>query len=134
MKQTQRQIIRFIMMLALSILFGVIASFVLMLFDFRRSDENLKKTSLPTNTPIITLTPTQNNIPTATRKASTTQTPRVTSTSIPSPTLTPKSTSGSVACCKHCGPNKQPCGDSCISKNKTCHKPPGCACRWSKRV
>jgi hypothetical protein len=128
MKQTQRKINRFIMMLALSILFGVSASFVLMLFDFRRSDENLKKTSMPTNILTITLTPTQNTIPTATRRDTTTQAPTVTSTSIPSPTRIPQSTSGSIACCHHCGPNKQPCGDSCISKNKTCHKPPGCAC------
>lgn len=30
-------------------------------------------------------------------------------------------------CCKVCKKGKA-CGDSCISKNKTCHKPPGCAC------
>ncbi len=40
------------------------------------------------------------------------------------------STPGQVlnaACCKTCRKGK-PCGDSCISKNKTCHKGPGCAC------
>lgn len=32
-------------------------------------------------------------------------------------------------CCKHCDPSKsKPCGDSCISLNKTCHKGAGCAC------
>ncbi len=31
------------------------------------------------------------------------------------------------ACCKHCTTG-QPCGDSCISRNFTCHQPPGCAC------
>ncbi|GEM_PF-2469688 len=31
------------------------------------------------------------------------------------------------ACCKYCT-NSKACGDSCISANKTCHKPPGCAC------
>jgi len=31
-------------------------------------------------------------------------------------------------CCKHCGPSSQPCGDSCISRSKTCHKGRGCAC------
>lgn len=31
------------------------------------------------------------------------------------------------SCCKHCSKG-QPCGDSCISRNKTCHQPPGCAC------
>lgn len=32
------------------------------------------------------------------------------------------------SCCKHCSPNSQPCGDSCISLSYTCRKPPGCAC------
>lgn len=31
------------------------------------------------------------------------------------------------ACCKMCSASKA-CGDSCISKNSTCHQPPGCAC------
>ena len=30
-------------------------------------------------------------------------------------------------CCKYCCKGKA-CGDSCIAKSKTCHKPPGCAC------
>jgi endonuclease YncB( thermonuclease family) len=34
----------------------------------------------------------------------------------------------SVTCCKHCGPNSQPCGNSCISLRYTCHKGQGCAC------
>ena len=34
----------------------------------------------------------------------------------------------SSGCCKHCGPNSQPCGDSCISLRYTCHKGSGCAC------
>lgn len=33
------------------------------------------------------------------------------------------------SCCKVCGPNSQPCGDSCISLSYTCHKGPGCACK-----
>lgn len=32
-----------------------------------------------------------------------------------------------AACCKICKKGKA-CGNSCISKNKDCHKPPGCAC------
>ncbi|CAG0988154.1 hypothetical protein PLCT2_02309 [Planctomycetaceae bacterium] len=35
--------------------------------------------------------------------------------------------SGSRGCCKICTTGKA-CGDSCISRNKTCHKGPGCAC------
>ncbi|WP_265588010.1 hypothetical protein [Sphingomicrobium arenosum] len=31
------------------------------------------------------------------------------------------------ACCKTCRKGKA-CGDSCIARNKTCHKPAGCAC------
>lgn len=30
-------------------------------------------------------------------------------------------------CCKHCS-SGCPCGDSCISCSKTCHRGPGCAC------
>jgi hypothetical protein len=32
-----------------------------------------------------------------------------------------------AACCKICSKGKA-CGDSCISRKKTCHKQPGCAC------
>ena len=32
-----------------------------------------------------------------------------------------------VACCKVCSKGKA-CGDSCISRNKQCHKGQGCAC------
>ena len=32
-----------------------------------------------------------------------------------------------AACCKVCKKGKA-CGNSCISKSKTCHKAPGCAC------
>ncbi len=32
-----------------------------------------------------------------------------------------------AACCKTCRKGKA-CGNSCISRAKTCHKPPGCAC------
>jgi hypothetical protein len=38
--------------------------------------------------------------------------------SFPEPTTT---------CCKICRKGKA-CGDSCISRSYTCHKPPGCAC------
>jgi hypothetical protein len=33
----------------------------------------------------------------------------------------------SVACCKTCSKGKA-CGNSCIARNKTCHRPRGCAC------
>ena len=32
-----------------------------------------------------------------------------------------------AACCKICRKGKA-CGNSCISRSYTCHKPPGCAC------
>lgn len=36
---------------------------------------------------------------------------------------------GGGGCCKHCNPARsKPCGDSCISLTKTCHKGAGCAC------
>ena len=34
---------------------------------------------------------------------------------------------GGRVCCRYCERGK-PCGDSCISTNKSCRKPPGCAC------
>lgn len=42
----------------------------------------------------------------------------------PQPTSPPPSPS---RCCRRCSVGK-PCGDSCISRDKQCHKPPGCAC------
>lgn len=55
------------------------------------------------------------------------------STPVPTPQIIesqPTSTSAppSQTCCKICGAGKA-CGDSCISKDKTCSKPPGCACQ-----
>jgi len=32
-----------------------------------------------------------------------------------------------MACCMVCT-NGKACGNSCISKSKDCHQPPGCAC------
>ena len=34
---------------------------------------------------------------------------------------------GNYACCKVCRAGKA-CGDSCISRDKACHKGKGCAC------
>lgn len=36
-------------------------------------------------------------------------------------------TAFAVACCKVCKAGKA-CGDSCIAREKTCHKSKGCAC------
>lgn len=47
----------------------------------------------------------------------------------PPPTYAPPTND---PCCKHCGPNSQPCGDSCISLEYVCHQPPGCACNGSE--
>ncbi len=41
---------------------------------------------------------------------------------VPVPTPTP-----STYCCKVCSTGYA-CGNSCISRSKTCHQPPGCAC------
>ena len=38
-----------------------------------------------------------------------------------------ESASAAAACCKVCKAGKA-CGDSCISRDKTCHKGKGCAC------
>lgn len=39
----------------------------------------------------------------------------------------PWSTVPVEGCCKTCSAG-QACGDSCISREKRCHKAPGCAC------
>lgn len=41
-----------------------------------------------------------------------------------------ESRDAAAKCCKICRKGKA-CGDSCISKSKTCHKGPGCACNGS---
>jgi hypothetical protein len=60
-------------------------------------------------------------------------TPAPTQTPVP-PTATPAIVTQPTAappparaCCKHCGSNSQPCGDTCISLSKTCHVGVGCA-------
>ena len=40
---------------------------------------------------------------------------------------TPVNDDNNKNCCKICTASKA-CGDSCINKNYTCNKPPGCAC------
>jgi hypothetical protein len=35
--------------------------------------------------------------------------------------------SAAQECCKVCRKGKA-CGDSCIARDKYCHRPPGCAC------
>lgn len=39
----------------------------------------------------------------------------------------PSTGSSSRACCRRCSRGK-PCGDSCIARNRTCRRGPGCAC------
>jgi hypothetical protein len=74
----------------------------------------------PTDTPTLSPVPTDTPLPTDTPYIAPTQPPAVQ----PPPEAPPPSS----GCCKHCGPNSQPCGDSCISLKYTCHKGQGCAC------
>ncbi|MCA9381522.1 hypothetical protein KC678_04610 [Candidatus Dojkabacteria bacterium] len=46
---------------------------------------------------------------------------------LPIPVPQPTPASQQQYCCKHCSKGKA-CGDSCISRDKVCHQPPGCAC------
>ena len=71
------------------------------------------------------LTPTLSFTPTATAIVYTppTRTRRPPPTPTPLPPPPPIDT-----CCRHCGPDSKPCGDSCISLEYECHQPPGCAC------
>jgi hypothetical protein len=32
------------------------------------------------------------------------------------------------SCCKECTHKSKPCGDTCISRDKSCHTDGGCAC------
>jgi len=50
--------------------------------------------------------------------------PTVEPTAVP---IEPTAAPPSKTCCKICTTGKA-CGDSCISRSYTCHKPPGCAC------
>lgn len=51
------------------------------------------------------------------------------STNTPFMVVPPPTSNGSgSSCCKVCGTNSKPCGDSCISNNYSCNKSPGCAC------
>jgi hypothetical protein len=83
-----------------------------------------------TNTPVFwpTNTPTPSPVPTNTLLPTNAPYIAPTSTPIPQPPPLPEAPPPSSGCCKHCGPNSQPCGDSCISLKYTCHKGPGCAC------
>lgn len=47
--------------------------------------------------------------------------------SIPAPPPPAAVDTPTQGCCKYCTTGKA-CGDGCISKNYTCHQPPGCAC------
>lgn len=42
-------------------------------------------------------------------------------------TCTTFDATGAQQCCKICTKGKA-CGDTCIAKDKVCHKGPGCAC------
>lgn len=45
----------------------------------------------------------------------------------PAPEQPPPKEPAPKSCCKTCSKGKA-CGNSCISRQLTCHKPPGCAC------
>jgi len=46
---------------------------------------------------------------------------------VPSFENTPPDNNPGTGCCKICSTG-QACGNSCISRSYTCHRPPGCAC------
>jgi hypothetical protein len=94
-------------------------------------------TPLPTATlaPLIEIPPTatififqlQTNVAQPTEYIYSTNTPFILPTQDYPPIQSTQPSGG--YCCKVCGANSQPCGDSCISLSYTCHQPPGCACK-----
>merc|ERR1712060_877770 len=59
-----------------------------------------------------------------------------TETTSPSPTPAPRRQNPSPrpgGCCKICH-ESQACGDTCISKQDTCHEAPGCACQGCCKI
>jgi len=82
-----------------------------------------------TQTPTLKVAPTRTARPTLPPTKPATFTP-IRPTWTPVIVIVPTSppASGGGGCCKHCGPNSQPCGNSCISLRYTCRQPPGCAC------
>lgn len=90
----------------------------------------------PTLQVMLTASPTLTDTVTSTRRATLKPTLKATSTRRP-PTITriptvfvpPTVTQPAPrVCCKICTTGLA-CGDSCISRTKTCHQPPGCACQ-----
>lgn len=84
----------------------------------------------PEASPEPTLAPTPQATPTSAPTAVPTPRPTQRPTPSPRPTVrpTPRPTSDPrPACCKVCRTGKA-CGDSCISRDKTCHVGGGCAC------
>jgi hypothetical protein len=77
-----------------------------------------------TITRIVTRSPTKAPVPT--RVIIPTNPPIVIEPTNPPVVIEPTDPPAQV-CCKVCSAGKA-CGDSCISKDKTCNKPPGCAC------
>lgn len=92
---------------------------------------------IPTNTETVTPEPTVTIQPTTTDTPTLTATPLLTSTPLPTVIIEPTDTPMPIiqpyaeptqrVCCKYCSAGKA-CGDSCISGDKVCDEPPGCAC------
>lgn len=88
-----------------------------------------------TLTATATVTPTATSTQAAINTIAPTRTQRPTAiptiflppTDTPVPIVVQPTNPPAQACCKICRSGKA-CGDSCIAKDKTCNKPPGCAC------
>ena len=81
-------------------------------------------TATPTQTPTVTPSPSPTAPPTPTPTVRPTPRRTPTPTARPSPRPTPDP---EPQCCRVCRTGKA-CGDSCISRDKTCHTSGGCAC------
>lgn len=81
-------------------------------------------TATPTQTPVVTPSPrpTASPTPIPTVRPTPRRTPTPTARPSPRPTPDPE-----PQCCRVCRTGKA-CGDSCISRDKTCHTSGGCAC------
>lgn len=85
---------------------------------------------MPERVPVVATIPTPPIPSEIVARPSSTQTVPSPTISVSTPFSPPPTLPPARNCCKYCH-NGKACGDTCISRSKTCHTPPGCACNAS---